>query len=376
MFGATVTHRVPVICDAGSMTHADRWTAFDVDDATIAVSPADPVALIRRSGHDDIVVGWPDLDLGHRSAEQMVIGGFDGVWVSYLPDESQDPDYPQGRPAAVHIRVDGSLTTFTHLRIENDNTPLHMCGTTRHGLWLICAGMPDVDAPDAWKREQPALVLHPDGQQSIVRAGRQICFARDGLDGPALIVYAGAPLARSEGYATSYEYHYLSIPLPEVLPTETLAPASTDYDWDDESVRELMGTFEGTRVDPPLGLPGIGWTLVDLPPQAQQAAVDAVLREFSNLEDYWHGGKGGPAPLADGMSEGRVDVVGEWPHTHVDVSFTHPFFAGGRMRRRVPVFDGAGRCIPPLYNSIHLMEDLDTRDLPDPSTARDGILDI
>jgi len=64
--------------------------------------------------------------------------------------------------------------------------------------------------------------------------------------------------------------------------------------------------------------------------------------------------------------------TGAW----VDVSFTHPYFPGGRLRRSIRVFDDAGRVRPSMYNSIHLMEDLETRALPDPADAHNGVLDI
>ncbi|MGP6206341.1 hypothetical protein [Microbacterium sp. F2] len=58
------------------------------------------------------------------------------------------------------------------------------------------------------------------------------------------------------------------------------------------------------------------------------------------------------------------------------MKFTHPTYPEGRMRRTLRVFDDAGRAVRALYAAIHLMEDLDTRHLPDPERARDGILDF
>ncbi len=85
---------------------------------------------------------------------------------------------------------------------------------------------------------------------------------------------------------------------------------------------------------------------------------------------------GGDRPLSQGLAEPRVEVRGEWPGTRVEVSFRHPFFPAGRLRRTLRVFDAAGRFSPPLYASVHLMEDLATSRLPPIEAAVDGILDI
>jgi hypothetical protein len=90
--------------------------------------------------------------------------------------------------------------------------------------------------------------------------------------------------------------------------------------------------------------------------------VAAVQREF---------GSTGP-----GLRDAETTVVGEWPSTRVAVSFRHPHYPQGRLRRSIRVFDDAGRVSPALYASVHLMEDLATRHLPPTSAAKDGILEV
>lgn len=58
------------------------------------------------------------------------------------------------------------------------------------------------------------------------------------------------------------------------------------------------------------------------------------------------------------------------------MTFRHPHWPEGRLRRSIRVFDDAGRLTTNPYAGIHLMEDLDTRHLPPTSEARDGYLDI
>lgn len=171
----------------------------------IEVHLDDPMATVEVAGDDRRVVSWPDLDVGLRSATSTVLAGPSGVWVMYRPMESEDPGFPAGHAAAVHISVDADVTCIGGLE---HSQPV---GVTRHGLWLTSDAFPD--------------------------------------------------------------------------------------------------------------------------PQDETA-------------------------------------------TRVEVSFTHPHHPYGRLRRTLPVFDGAGRAIPALYAAIHLMEDLDTNALPSTGEARDGVLDI
>ena len=92
------------------------------------------------------------------------------------------------------------------------------------------------------------------------------------------------------------------------------------------------------------------------------------------LDHYWTHPDGHRAPLTDGLSNSRVDVIGSWPHTELHVSFDYAPRPGRRLRRIVPIFDELGRHAAPEYAAIHLMETLGTNDIPDhPSPGADHL---
>ena len=98
--------------------------------------------------------------------------------------------------------------------------------------------------------------------------------------------------------------------------------------------------------------------------------------DFATLAPYGRDPAGDAHHLPRGLADPRVETIGGWPTPRVVVSFTHPIYPTGRLRRTLRVFDAAGRAIPALYASIHLMEDLDTKLPPDARAARAGILDF
>ncbi|CCH89200.1 conserved protein of unknown function [Modestobacter italicus] len=95
-------------------------------------------------------------------------------------------------------------------------------------------------------------------------------------------------------------------------------------------------------------------------------------RRFANLDHYWIHADGRVTPLTDGLSGSRVDVVGAWPDTALHITFDYAARPGRRLRRIVPLFDELGRPTSPEYAEIHLMETLDTKDLPDGSAPSDS----
>jgi hypothetical protein len=76
------------------------------------------------------------------------------------------------------------------------------------------------------------------------------------------------------------------------------------------------------------------------------------------------------------MRDAEVHLEGTWPDTRVVVTFRHPHWPDGRLRRSVRVFDDAGRITSNPFADIGLMEDLDTGHLPPADRARDGFLDV
>jgi hypothetical protein len=106
-----------------------------------------------------------------------------------------------------------------------------------------------------------------------------------------------------------------------------------------------------------------------------------VLARNSTLETYWHadpddGEAGEVRPLAEGLSDVRTALVDEWPRTQLEWTFSFARYPGLTLRRRIPLFDELGRADPPQFATIHLVEDLDTMNLPAASEARDGVLDV
>ncbi|WP_249523588.1 hypothetical protein [Modestobacter marinus] len=85
---------------------------------------------------------------------------------------------------------------------------------------------------------------------------------------------------------------------------------------------------------------------------------------LTDLDHFWTRSDGHRTPLAGGLSDSRVDVVGTWPDTALHITFAYAPRPGRRLRRIVPLFDELGRQAPPEYAAIHLMETLDTEDIP------------
>ncbi|PFG98896.1 hypothetical protein A8924_6422 [Saccharopolyspora erythraea NRRL 2338] len=76
------------------------------------------------------------------------------------------------------------------------------------------------------------------------------------------------------------------------------------------------------------------------------------------------------------LSDARSEIEGEWPDLRVRLAFRHPHLPGGWLRRRWRVFDEVGRPTSETHADVHLMEDLETGQLPPPEEAVDGVLDI
>lgn len=342
-----------------------------VQAAGILVHREQPVALVRTETGAELVASWPDLELGHRAVTSDVRLAPDGAWVVYRPQESEDPDFPPGCEAAVYVGADGACT-----RVER-MPDRHPAGATRHGLWVADADFFDPDDEAAWTAPQRLLLFAPDGSRREIEVDRLALAAIDDGGRARILFYASAPTAHREHGGTSYEYHYDLVELPGgLLPDRMRVGALSPRRLSDEAMIELLTAFSPVAPDREPAVPGIRWSLVDLSAEERDAAIQSVLREFAHLDAYWSDDSGRASPLAEGLADPRVEAVGAWPDTVVEVSLRHPHYPAGRLRRRIPVFDSAGRARPALYASIHLMEDLDTGHLPDPSAARDGILDI
>jgi hypothetical protein len=348
---------------------ASSWSEVTVGDAAIAVSTTAPVAVIRRAGAAEVLATWPDLDAGTRGLSCTVLGAPTGAWAFYRPQESEAPGSP-AHASAVHVDADARVTRFSGLAEHQ------ALGVTRHGLWLTADMFPDPDDPGVWRIDRDVRVLGSDGSVRGIRVDRLVAFALDDGRAAQVVLYRGAPDAERSNGGASYTYRYLTAPLGDELLAVIRADELDSAPFDEAALLETMAAVTPRIPDTSPADPGVRWNQVSLSTPEESAAVAAVVDEFAHLAAFWRHDDGSTEPLSRGLGDPRVDVIGPWPDTRVEVSFTHPHFSAGRLRRTLRVFDDAGRVIPPLYASVHLMEDLDTGALPDPSTARGGILDI
>ncbi|MBT8798998.1 hypothetical protein [Microbacterium flavum] len=335
------------------------------------MSTEHPVAVIRSLGAEDVIVSWPDLDVGLRAVSVTVMGAPTGAWVFYRPEESEDATLPDGLAAAVHIAADGRLTRFTGL------TARHASGSTRHGLWLTASNLPNPDDQGAWRESQQVTVLQPNGRARAITVEGVTAFVLDHGGSARVVVHDGAP--ETKGVARggrNYIYSYIVISLGEQLPDEIRVSARDAEHFNDQDLLTAMETAAPRSPGRPPAHALVPWAWVRLTEADKEAAVMSVLREFEHLADYWHGADGSVGPLVRGLANPLVEVDGEWPHTRVDVSFTHPHYPQGRLRRSIRVYDDAGRIRPAMYASIHLMEDLDTMAPPSTDQAHNGVLNI
>lgn len=349
-----------------------QWSEVTVGGTRIAVHRNAPMAVLRPSAGPEQVVAWPDLDVGARAVESRVIGGPSGAWVLYRPLDAEDETVPSGRSSAIHVPITGEVTRSVDLG------RCHAIGATRHGLWLTDDGYPDTQDAEGWRREQRILVLGHDGTRGAVVLDRKPALVRDHGQTVELVVFSAPPIVhRSSLGGATFTYLHGSIRLGGDLPARL---AYDDVEFEDVSQTDLMELMRSSLPEPPIEPPTtavVAWDRIALSPADQRAAVDAVAREFADLGRYWTAEDGTVGPLAGGLTAPRIDVVGDWPRTRVEVSFQYSHhYPDGRLRRVVPVFDDAGRAIPATYGSIHLMEDLHTAALPEPSGARDGVLTI
>jgi hypothetical protein len=105
-------------------------------------------------------------------------------------------------------------------------------------------------------------------------------------------------------------------------------------------------------------------------------AVAVALVEWNDLEHAWKGDNGYSRPLITGMTDPKVTVEGEWPETQIVVTFKHPHFSDGIMRRKTPVFDEGGRPRSYGMDSDDLWEQVESGHAPPISDAVDGVLDV
>ncbi|MDQ1124436.1 hypothetical protein [Microbacterium trichothecenolyticum] len=344
------------------------WQRVRVGNATISIAEDEPIALVRCPDESERVATWPDLDLGARATGMTLLCTSTGVWVVYRPQEALDETIARGRSAAVHVGLDASLG------IAESLGDAQLIGATVHGLWFRDpAASSDPDRTDAWLSDD-VRIRSVDGAEHRMLVDWRIAWVIDAGTSDACVAVHTEPPRRSR---RGWEYATAEIVLPSgALPGELRTQGSSLHPVNDSEMMATMRALLPQRVPRASGDARASWQPATIRAADIAAAVDAVTHEFADLERYWTDPSGKSGPLVGGLHEPRVDVHGEWPDTRVEVSFRHPYFTDGRLRRVLRVFDPAGRFAPPLYASVHLMEDLATGRLPPIETAIDGVLDF
>ncbi len=95
-----------------------------------------------------------------------------------------------------------------------------------------------------------------------------------------------------------------------------------------------------------------------------------------SLDAWWTDETGSVGPLSSGLSDPRVEVVGDWPATALHITFRWAQRPGVRLRRVVALYDELGRPQEPEYADVHLMEDLDTGNVPSAPAPGAELLDF
>ncbi|WP_431711395.1 hypothetical protein [Glutamicibacter uratoxydans] len=365
-----------------------------IEHCTFFVDTERPVALLRREQQPDELISWPDLKTGIHSPELSLHPTANALWVLYRADgqRADEQRYPAlSSPAvlaAVRLGLDGSRG---YVRAEG----VKFLGMTSHGLWTGSSLSQEIDdvydggeLPDSFAHPD-TLCLHRPQQPTVsVEFDRHLDFVREHEHGVELWVNPSPPIVHPDGEGgASYEYRCSAVPLPvlEQLPARLrfrdLVPQGWGKPVQAEDFELLEAEFlqiEDTEPEflelPPTSLPT--WELIELSAIQREQALTVITDQLQHLEQYWRSETNELSPLSDGLANAQLQVTGAWPQTTVEVSFTHPYYPAGRILRRIEVFDSAGRIHSHEYVSIHLMEDLDTHDLPPLSEAREGILEI
>lgn len=360
---------------------------------TFFVDAERPVAMVRRPGVSDRFITWPDLPTGIHSPEVRIHPAADALWVCYTShDEGGDERYPAlGSPpqlAAVRIGIDGS-TGYIHAE------HVTFLGVDAQGLWTGTSLHQPTDdnytggpLPESHAHPETLLRHQPGHPPLRIEFDRHVDLVRQTGQGTELWLNPSPPITHPDGAGgAGYEYRCTKVLLPPVhtpggrLRFRDLVPEGWGQAVGADEFEALEGQYpDASERDPEridlTGVPGTGWDLVALTNEQREQAIAAMAGQFAHLEAYWHGGTDGPQPLARGLGHAAVQVTGDWPLSRIEITFTHPHYLRGRMRRTIQVFDTAGRIRFNPYADIHLMEDLDTCSLPDPDQARDGILQI
>lgn len=358
--------------------------------ATFFVDEERPVALVRREAFPDLFLTWPELDVGLFAPHVSVHSASDALWVVYASDDDGGEDqYPALRASsqvlAVRVGTDGSLG---HVRAEG----VSVVGATRAGLWTsdsmgeeIDDGYRGDDLPRDWAAPTRLHIHLPGRPTRTLEVDRHVNAVQEGDRGHVLFVNPSPPVAHRDGVGINYEYRCAALTLGAVdqWPARVRFRDYVAEGWGTPVAPERLGWYynpwatghDPARIDLS-AVAGTRWKRVTLTDAQKTQAVSALADQFATADSYWRAADGTISPLAEGVHETRVGVLGEWPQTVVQVTCRHPYFPAGRIRRSMRVFDDAGRIKFDRYAGLEFMEDLDTNALPDIREARDGILEV
>lgn len=349
-----------------------------------------PVCVLRRPHEPDLCLSWPELDTGIHSPTMDLHPTDTALWVVYRSnDEGGDERYPalssKNVISAVRIGIDGTLGI---VRTEAED----FLGVTNLGLWTVVSAPVEVEEsyrggklPAGWSHLS-TLSLHAPNRTRRSFVTDRYAYLIYEVDTHHFLVVSPSPaVATPEGYdGFSFDYRTAVLPLgpltvwPSSIVFRHIVRSGWGRKFTDE-IHEFSDSdpepTEEQRFDVPASVQTV-WTPVQLSEAQKSQAISAMSSQFKNAATYWTTETGQSSPLSQDMSQIRMEIKGTWPLVTICVSFCHPYFAGGRMQRSIEVFDAAGRIRFNQYADIHLMEDLDTLNLPDKSAAHDGILEI
>lgn len=332
------------------------WSEVTIGDTRFAVSHEEPIAVIRSPALGIVQVTWPDFDIGGRSTGLLIWPTNSGVWLTYT---ASAPEGDASRPLAIlYLTASAEIIEF-EVKLSG-----RAVGATRHGLWIVATSDPGIHATDEWTAFYDLQVLSPSDSVRKVRLDRRVFLVLDDGEAPRLMAYGGPPELESAFGGQRVRKTVVEIQLPDELPDIVSIPAFEPRTVDEmrflSSLRPSLPVHRSPRADDPRAR----WSLPSLTGEEIQVAVAAVVTEFSDLD-------------AAGLTDPKIDVIGEFPHTRVEVTFAHPAWnPSGRLRRTVDVFDRAGRIIDNQYASVHLMEDLATSPPKEPGEPVDGVMEF
>lgn len=372
----------------------DEFPTVVIGGTEIVVDQSRPVAAVLTTDGEVRFATWPNLPVEPIEPEPVLLPAPDSAWISYPPatvsmmDDSHDALLLNRDTPAVQVRPDGSTSV---VRLGDR----HAIGATSGLLWTTPLRQQVVDEsyrggpmPAGW--EEPTLLtgVRPDGSTTELRVDRYVMAVFEEDDLIHLVLAPTPPIAEPDGYGgCSYAYRISELTLPVVRPIPTrlrfldhhpdgIGPAIEPRRcwWTPHAYG--MPAAPARTIDLS-EVPGSRWTLTtNLTTEQIRHATEAARNWFGDPNEYWHGEDGSTSPLAPGVHDAEVHIEDDWPATRSVVTFRHPHWPEGRLRRSIRVFDQAGRLTTNPYAGIHLMEDLDTGHLPPPSQARNGYLDI